>query len=175
MSQRKSTAQIAQARAVGQALRKRRGQMTQAEVAEKAGITRSALANYELGRTIPPLAVIERLAPVFNVDVEALLPAPNPDDWDEVPFTLNPQVSEDEMSLLRVLRTASDEVVCNVVAHLLHLLETKEDAFRFSDQERATKDVASLYRARMHGQLRRLTADNVAKIARRMSGEPDPS
>ncbi len=54
-----------------QFLRKRAG-LTQAELAKKVGITRSALGNYESGTREPDFETLEAFADFFNVDLDVL-------------------------------------------------------------------------------------------------------
>ena len=55
-----------------QELRLARG-MTQAEVAEKLGISKSAIGMYEQGRREPDLETVIKLAEFFSVSVEEML------------------------------------------------------------------------------------------------------
>lgn len=50
-------------------------QMTQAELAEKVGMSTNAVSQIELGKTIPPKATIERLADAFAIPVSYILMA----------------------------------------------------------------------------------------------------
>lgn len=47
--------------------------MTQGELAEKIGITRSRLSMYELGQREPDLETLEMIADFFNVDTDYLM------------------------------------------------------------------------------------------------------
>lgn len=53
-------------------LRAARG-MTQAEVAQRLGVTRQAVSSYESGRTMPDLETLKRLADILGCDLDALL------------------------------------------------------------------------------------------------------
>ncbi len=47
--------------------------MTQEQVAEKVGLTRQAISSYESGRTQPDLAMLEKLAEVYGVEITDVL------------------------------------------------------------------------------------------------------
>ena len=53
-------------------LRKRAG-LTQAELAEKLGVSRSTIGNYEKGIRTPDYEMLEKIADYFNVDLNFLL------------------------------------------------------------------------------------------------------
>ena len=53
-------------------LRERKG-MTQAALAEKAGVSRAYLARLEMGRHDPPLSRLRRLATALGVNVAELV------------------------------------------------------------------------------------------------------
>lgn len=47
--------------------------LTQAELAEKLGVTYSAVSNYERGERVPNIETLETIADYFNVDMNYLL------------------------------------------------------------------------------------------------------
>lgn len=47
--------------------------MTQAQLAEKAGVTRSLIAQYEIGSKTPTIIVAERIAKVFGVTLNDMV------------------------------------------------------------------------------------------------------
>ena len=59
------------------ALRKRMG-LTQAELASRLGISKSAVSMYERGNREPELGLLERMADLFEVSVSSLLGRPEP-------------------------------------------------------------------------------------------------
>lgn len=174
MSQRKSSVQMAQARAFGRRLRELRGSKSQGELAELSGLTRSAIANYELGRSMPGQGTIISLANALGVGTEALKIEPTIEDWEEQLNTLVPSegVSDDEMALIRLLRCAPPSDAITFVKQLIDYFEATDDAFHFVDSEQAAKDLARLYRAYkgqrfQHG----MSAHSVKKVARFLAGE----
>jgi DNA-binding XRE family transcriptional regulator len=50
-----------------------KGELTQAEIAERAGTTQSAIARFESGRTNPTLAFMQRLAEALDSKLEVRL------------------------------------------------------------------------------------------------------
>jgi transcriptional regulator with XRE-family HTH domain len=71
-------------RELGGRIRQARGKRwTQSELAARAGLTRSAMANIELGRQRVALDVFERLARALELDPVLLLPRREADPMDE--------------------------------------------------------------------------------------------
>jgi len=66
-------------RQIADGIRKRRenDDLSQEELASRAGVTRSQLANIERVRQRPPLEVLYRIAGALQVDVSDLLPSPS--------------------------------------------------------------------------------------------------
>ena len=50
------------------ALRKR-NHFTQQDIADRLGVTRSTVSNFEIGRRTPEIDVLEKLAAIYNVDL----------------------------------------------------------------------------------------------------------
>ena len=46
-----------------------RNHFTQQEIADKLGVTRSTVSNFEIGRRKPEIDVLEKLAAIYNVDL----------------------------------------------------------------------------------------------------------
>jgi transcriptional regulator with XRE-family HTH domain len=176
MSQRKSSAQLADARAFGRRLRELRGAKSQGELAELSGLTRSAIANYELGRSLPGQDVVAKLASALGIGPEEFRAEPTVEDWEEQFKAMGPtdSVSDDEMAFVRLLRCAPPEDAIVFVKRLIDYFEAADDAFQFVDSEQAARDLARLYRAYSgksfkHG----MTADSVRKVARFLAGKAD--
>ena len=61
--------------AIGENIRRLREQngYSQAKLAEKVGVTRAAISQYENGTTIPRMGVIERMARLFGIPKSELI------------------------------------------------------------------------------------------------------
>ena len=47
--------------------------LTQKQVAEKLGVVESCYANWEQGRTEPPIAMLRKLSKIFKVSIDGLI------------------------------------------------------------------------------------------------------
>lgn len=59
---------------------RRRGGLTQQELAERAGTTQSAVARWESGRTSPDLATVRRLVRLCGLELEVAIVEPDDSD-----------------------------------------------------------------------------------------------
>lgn len=177
MTQRKSSWDRAEARAFGKLLRGLRGRRTQAELAKGAGLTRSAIANYELGRSKPTEATVEALASALQVEPAALFPEPTADDFVEaikIDFPPDGGLSADELAFIRLLRCAPDDLIVSTARHLVEYIESDKKAFRFLDEAQSAADLARLYRTVKHGEWQAgASSESVLKIARYLSGDDE--
>ena len=48
---------------------RQRNNYTQQDIADKLGVTRSTVSNFEIGRRKPEIDVLEKLAAIYNVDL----------------------------------------------------------------------------------------------------------
>lgn len=106
-------------------LRFLRGKLTQEEFAERIGISRSALANYETGRSVPDdytLTTIAANAGVhpsyFEKNVDPLLNE-NPAATLGAIVEGLPDWTDDEAALVRMLRLCDDDTVSEVLDAIL--------------------------------------------------------
>lgn len=60
--------------------------LTQAELAEKVGVSKQAITTYETGKREPPFRNLIRLARIFKVSVDWLLGEPPPEFDSRLPF-----------------------------------------------------------------------------------------
>ena len=70
---------------------RKQAKMTQPELAEKLGVSRSAISMYESGSREPNFAMLEAIADLFNVDMNTLTgsaPVPRPVTDREIKFAL---------------------------------------------------------------------------------------
>lgn len=72
--------------------------MSQEELADKIGKTRSAISQYESGKIIPRMGVIEDLASVFDVSKNVIISG----------FAHDDALSEDENTLINLYRRMDD-------------------------------------------------------------------
>jgi len=94
--------------------------MTQNEAAGRLGITRQAYNNYEVGRRVPPAAMLSRLAAMYKVSTDYLLgreTAPPPVNGDdELTGLLEELKSRDDMRMLfKLARNATREDVLTAI------------------------------------------------------------
>lgn len=47
--------------------------LTQGEVADKLGVTRQAISNWERGQSIPDLEMLQKISRLYNIKLEKLL------------------------------------------------------------------------------------------------------
>ena len=103
-------------------LRDRNG-LTQAQLGESVGLSRSTISMYELGKRIPDLPTLEKFADYFNVDID-ILAGRKP---------LNIYITIEEQELLKQLSTKEQrdlmiasrnarpedlEIIKNILEHL---------------------------------------------------------
>ena len=63
---------------------RRNAKITQADLADRIGVHRSTIANYELGRRKPSLTEIKEIARILHVDVNYLLEGSEVDTQDDL-------------------------------------------------------------------------------------------
>lgn len=148
MTQRKSSAEIAVAQDVGGRIRYLRGSLSQAEFAAKLGITRAALANYELGRSLAPDHVLDKIREVTGgvidppVDVDELRKRL----VNEFGFVQRSAITDDEWAVVRTLRALSNEEARQVISELLDRLEAQSEDQPVSNAPAFAADLARLYK-----------------------------
>lgn len=144
MTQRKSSEEMARARAIGRRIRSIRGQKSQQEFAEALGLSRSGLANYELGRSTPPAQLIEKIQNDLGVSVDL------PPELEDYEAELNQlvgngkELTEDEWSLVRTLRLTETQDVQAFVLELVKRVEERSAGLRFGNPETTALDLARL-------------------------------
>lgn len=141
-----------------------------------AGLTRSAVANYELGRSLPAEHVKRDLAKALGIDESAFKVEPTVEDFELQLRSYGPVegLSDDEMAFIRLLRCAPPEDAIAFVKRLIDYFESVDDAFRFVDSEQAAKDLAKLYKAYRARRFQvGISPYSVTKVARFLAGEDD--
>lgn len=94
--------------------------MTQNDVAEILGMSRTSFSKYENGIANPPLQVLRKIAAIYNVGLEYLIfdentlirlndPLNEVDETAEVPFSKITDLKPIEKEIIGKFRTLSDE------------------------------------------------------------------
>lgn len=94
--------------------------MTQNDVAEILGMSRTSFSKYENGIANPPLQVLRKIAAIYNVGLEYLIfdentlirlndPLNEDDETAEVPFSKITDLKPIEKEIVGKFRTLSDE------------------------------------------------------------------
>lgn len=96
------------------ALRKLNG-MTQADLADRLGISRSAIGNYEQARRDPDFEILDAVADLFDVDIGYLLgkndsPQHYPGSRLRSVNVVNSALTDDERAVLEAYRAASKDI-----------------------------------------------------------------
>lgn len=131
-----------QKRELGVRLRQLRGDQSQEEFAQEIGLTRSALANYETGRTMPKRAVIKEISRRLGMSDDYLISGQVRNE-----FELNRALtghhllsrheeSRDELAVVEAMRAVDPQTVSEVVAALLRDLgENAESRDRLGSEK----------------------------------------
>lgn len=136
-------------RAVGRRIRFLRGDLSQAEFAERVGVSRAALANYETGRTIPSPQVMGDIARAGGVAAD-FLQSGQVETLEELATSLGlgknsvDELTKDEWAVVRLLSACNTEVVANVLRALVEGVSQDPDAKQLLDPAFAVDDLARL-------------------------------
>ena len=145
MTQRKSIEQRATDRLFGRRLRTLRGEASQADFAAHLGLTRAALANYELGRARPPDDVIERIVNRLGIERDYLDTGPELADLAEEFERMRgdgDKFTDDERALIRLFRVLKPEDVCSISQRIVHGIGNNSAAAQISDLDSLVSDLA---------------------------------
>lgn len=124
-----STQARSQIYSVADRIRYVRGNETQAQFSKRVGISRSALANYETGRSKPNAFALRQISektghPLSFFDNQEINEA---DDWFETAkrsvLEGAPKLTDDELSLIRCLRMCDDQTVGQLVETIQSAIE----------------------------------------------------
>ncbi|MDT8854628.1 helix-turn-helix transcriptional regulator [Paracoccaceae bacterium Fryx2] len=160
-----------------------RGENTQEEFSRKVGISRSALANYESGRSLPNEYVLAQIAARCEISESFF------DDADLTPG-LNgaallgkivegtPDWTDDELAMVRLLRLVPAPVAAKIAADLVEAATTTELSGMIASFGSLTRDVATVMAVQARGGLFRkgsvdLTGDALAQMARKRDEAAD--
>lgn len=97
-------------------LRKRAG-LTQQELADKTGLTRSSIGMYETGKREPDLETLEVFADFFNVDMNTLTGS--------TAFVVSPQISSPVQEITDMLSDMTPEELALVAARIRKIKESR--------------------------------------------------
>ena len=88
---------------------RKRADMTQPELAQKLGISRSTISMYELGSREPNFETLEAIADFFNVDMNYLT-GTEPEKNESAAF-ISDELSEAKRKLIQRILTLSDDQI----------------------------------------------------------------
>jgi transcriptional regulator with XRE-family HTH domain len=112
--------------------------MTQEELANKLGLVRTAIANYETGRTSPDIETLDLIANILNTTTDYLLgrsdiPNPYTKTDDKIPIE---ELKQSEMNLLTLYRKLTKEeqlLIYGEIKGILMAQETNDQVTSSSD------------------------------------------
>lgn len=148
-----------------------RGDASQLDFASAFGLTRSALANYELGRSRPPKSLLEKIKERTGLDIDT---GPELQDFEDELRGLvgdGSKLTEDEWAVVRILRVALPEDARRVVKELVSCIEQRKAGLQLADPQFVAMDLARLYViAGGHADyLRGVSGQNVVELARTLA------
>lgn len=137
---------------IGERLRRLRGEESQEAFSRRVGITRSALANYETGRTKPKPSVLRQICQRLGVSEGALLSG-EATSFRELASLLGssedaatlPGLTDHERAIVRVLRLCPPETVHSVVSGIISSLEGNKFFRDGADPLTIVDDISRLY------------------------------
>ena len=144
--------------AIGKRIRALRGDDTQANFAKKIGVTRSALANYETGRTVPNDMVILKIANVTGVDPSSINSG-EAYTFDDLAALLGAKhnvsgmgdLTQDERAVIRLLRVCDQQAVLEVVGAILEGLRSERIDLSIIDAANFESDYVLLAKIKADG------------------------
>ncbi len=112
--------------AIGKRIRALRGNETQASFAEKIGVSRAALANYETGRTRPNDMTVLKIANLTGVSPSSIV-SDEVYSFDDLAALVGAKLKLDnigdlspaERAMVRLIRVSDDAIVKQVVTAIL--------------------------------------------------------
>lgn len=132
-------------------LRRLRGEESQDAFSRKIGLTRSALANYETGRTAPKRSILRKICQRLGISESALIDSEAHDYTDllgamgvyKEAGTL-PGLTNDEKAFVRLLRLCRWEAVEHIAKAILTDLEQSGAARDFADPLTSVDDLVAV-------------------------------
>ena len=138
---------------LGERLRWLRGDESQTVFSERVGITRSALANYETGRTTPKISVLRKITQRLGIAEEILLKGVS-ESLEDFADALGARtgtdtladLTKDEKAIVRLLRICDTTTVHAAVDAIVSGLETGNFSKELADPLTIVDDIARLFR-----------------------------
>jgi transcriptional regulator with XRE-family HTH domain len=163
-------------RAIGRRIRFLRGDLSQAVFAERVGVSRAALANYETGRTIPNQEVVRKICEQYDISEDFITSG----TFQSVPefaiaMGIGPHQGDsptsDEWAIIRVLRLSDTDTVLKVVRSLTEGFIANDDAKRLADPTFIVEDLARLLAIidRDGQHMRGITQGNLQQVVSELS------
>lgn len=163
---------------IGARIRSLRGDESQESFAKRAGITRSALANYELNRTRPKRHILEKIANAGGVSWLALSDG-TASDLDELLTMLGgksgtnkeTELTPQERAIIRILRACDEKTALQVANALLSAVEESRVDRLMLDAGTLEQDINLLMVIVADGgrYLKGFTRDSITQILARLS------
>lgn len=121
--------------------------MTQQEFSDMVGVSRSALANYETGRSSPNVAVLRDIAKAMGVPETHLTMASALDVAEDsaslgLSIKGDQRLTEDELAIVRLLRLGEPKAVSRVLDLLIKALAQGNAGSHISDFMHLKDDLA---------------------------------
>lgn len=170
------------AKAIGKRIRALRGDETQADFAEKIGLTRAALANYETGRTVPKDIVILKIANLTGVEPSSIA-STEAYSFDDLAALLGAKrqvdgladLTPDERAFIRLLRACDEETVLTVAGYILDAVQAGRINRYALDPLTFEFDVTMLAKVRADGgrYIKGMSRDTLRSLLEGL-GEKDP-
>lgn len=171
------SAQDQKGNGIGARIRAARGDESQEAFAKRVGITRSALANYELERTRPKREIILRIAEAAGVAPTAIVEG-TVADLDELLTMLGGKsatkreadLTPDERALVRLLRACEEDTVKDVVQTIIEAFESGHLAEAFVDPATVEGDFLLLRKIEADNgrHLKGVTRDTIKQVLARL-------
>lgn len=171
MTQRKSSEERARSRAIGRRIRALRGEVSQLDFASGFGITRAALANYELGRSRPPKELLDKIRDRTGLDIDT---GPELADFEDELRSIigdGSNLTEDEWALIRILRLLQAADVRRIIQEVMTAVDRHKAGLRLGDPQAVAMDLARLMIiAGGHADyVRGVSGENVVQLARTLA------
>ncbi|WP_439526858.1 helix-turn-helix transcriptional regulator [Roseovarius mucosus] len=165
-------------KAIGKRIRALRGDETQAHFAEKIGVSRAALANYETGRTKPNDMTVLKIANLTGVSPSSIV-SHDVYSFDDLAALVSAKpdlkglgdLSEDEKAMIRLIRVCDEQAIQQIVGAILEGIQVDRFHREFVDVVNFERDFTRLAVIREGGAnyIRGYTRDTLLTILEAIS------